>query len=462
MADGPSAEDAATDLGDSDSRLTRERHKRQDASYSMTSSCTGQDIARRIYENASALETHPYHRQQHQYRPFRRNCHANPRRHNNNNNNNNSSGNSNHRREHENDENVDGSKERVGKNESGVGVDTTCSFASFASRSRQNCDEYDEYDEEDEDENVEDDEVDKADKVDKEGRSGAKGRRGVSKKCRGSARIDVTKMKNVTKAKNEESDSDYNGNGNGHNGSGSNNNGDSNGGWKGGSMTGHATHGGDNAGGVGDGGGGGCLIGDGRRSRSVAVGGAFVVDAMTISTSSPNESASDMKECRVDDEDNDNDEDEDEDEDENENEKKRERERERKREREQDYNNDRQEEKANRNGGSEKIGRDEEDVFGKTMDGIASDGSNSSSDGGNSSGGGSSSSGAAAAAAVSGSGSGGGAAGAAGVTTNGFVAGRHQGSPFKGQVRMAEDTLVGPCGKKRCADRYDSSESSDR
>lgn len=41
------------------------------------------------------------------------------------------------------------------------------------------------------------------------------------------------------------------------------------------------------------------------------------------------------------------------------------------------------------------------------------------------------------------------------------VAARHQGSPFKGQVRMAEDTLVGPCGKKRCADRYDSSESSD-
>ncbi|KAK0085976.1 hypothetical protein PV326_005731 [Microctonus aethiopoides] len=35
-------------------------------------------------------------------------------------------------------------------------------------------------------------------------------------------------------------------------------------------------------------------------------------------------------------------------------------------------------------------------------------------------------------------------------------------SPFKGQIRMAEDTLVGPCGKKRCADRYDSSESSDR
>ncbi|XP_018342021.1 PREDICTED: uncharacterized protein LOC108748381 isoform X2 [Trachymyrmex septentrionalis] len=43
----------------------------------------------------------------------------------------------------------------------------------------------------------------------------------------------------------------------------------------------------------------------------------------------------------------------------------------------------------------------------------------------------------------------------------GVAVARHQGSPFKGQVRMAEDTLVGPCGKKRCADRYDSSESSD-
>ncbi|XP_011700624.1 PREDICTED: uncharacterized protein LOC105457579 [Wasmannia auropunctata] len=41
------------------------------------------------------------------------------------------------------------------------------------------------------------------------------------------------------------------------------------------------------------------------------------------------------------------------------------------------------------------------------------------------------------------------------------VARHSQGSSFKGQVRMAEDTLVGPCGKKRCADRYDSSESSD-
>lgn len=51
-------------------------------------------------------------------------------------------------------------------------------------------------------------------------------------------------------------------------------------------------------------------------------------------------------------------------------------------------------------------------------------------------------------------------AAAATKTDNGAVV-RHQGSPFKGQVRMAENTLVGPCGKKRCADRYDSSESSD-
>ncbi|KOX69682.1 hypothetical protein WN51_04964 [Melipona quadrifasciata] len=51
--------------------------------------------------------------------------------------------------------------ERVGKNESGVGVDTTCSVASFASRGRQDRDEGDEDDEEDEDENGEDDELDK-------------------------------------------------------------------------------------------------------------------------------------------------------------------------------------------------------------------------------------------------------------------------------------------------------------
>ncbi|XP_048513743.1 uncharacterized protein LOC105683579 isoform X1 [Athalia rosae] len=32
---------------------------------------------------------------------------------------------------------------------------------------------------------------------------------------------------------------------------------------------------------------------------------------------------------------------------------------------------------------------------------------------------------------------------------------------FKGQIRTAEDNVGGPCGKKRCVDRYDSSESSD-
>ncbi|XP_077269791.1 AE binding protein 2 jing [Temnothorax americanus] len=57
------------------------------------------------------------------------------------------------------------------------------------------------------------------------------------------------------------------------------------------------------------------------------------------------------------------------------------------------------------------------------------------------------------------------AAAAASATTDdgsGVAVARHQAtSPFQGQVRMAEDTLVGPCGKKRCADRYDSSESSD-
>lgn len=48
------------------------------------------------------------------------------------------------------------------------------------------------------------------------------------------------------------------------------------------------------------------------------------------------------------------------------------------------------------------------------------------------------------------------------LSNNGIVVARYQSNPSKGQVRMAEDTLVGPCGKKRCADRYDSSESSDR
>lgn len=36
------------------------------------------------------------------------------------------------------------------------------------------------------------------------------------------------------------------------------------------------------------------------------------------------------------------------------------------------------------------------------------------------------------------------------------------GCGFKGQIRNTDDSLDGPCGKKRCVDRYDSSESSDR
>nr|XP_033187695.1 uncharacterized protein LOC117155622 [Bombus vancouverensis nearcticus] len=456
MADGPSAEDAATDLGDSDSRLTRERHKREDASFSMTSLSTGQDIARRIHEDASVLDSHPHHRQQHQHRPPRRNCHTNPhlpRRHlgnpnnnsSNNNNNNNINNSSNnignlsnnnnnhhhyqhyHRREHEDDQ-ADGN-ERVSKNESGsgVGVDTMC-VAPFTSPSREDYEENDDDDDdddddeddedEDEDEDDDDDEEDEDEEEYNVGENGVK--KGVSKKCCGLVRIDVIKTKNVIKVKNEESDSD-NSNSSG-NGSG-NNNGSSSGS-EGGAMTGHATRGGDNAG-------GGCSVGDGRRSRSAAFFDATV--------NSPNESASKMNECRVDD---DNDEDGDGDEDEH---------------RHHEHQEHALVEKVNRLGcdkssSSSEAGIDEEDASGKTTDGIASDGS--SSDGGSSGSGG-----AAAAAAVSGSG--GGAAGAAGVTANGLVAGRHQGSPFKGQVRMAEDTLVGPCGKKRCADRYDSSESSD-
>ena len=49
-----------------------------------------------------------------------------------------------------------------------------------------------------------------------------------------------------------------------------------------------------------------------------------------------------------------------------------------------------------------------------------------------------------------------------GLSQGRVTTGRLLGSPFKGQIRSAEDTLVGTCGKKRCADRYDSSESSDR
>lgn len=39
---------------------------------------------------------------------------------------------------------------------------------------------------------------------------------------------------------------------------------------------------------------------------------------------------------------------------------------------------------------------------------------------------------------------------------------RLQDTSFKEQIKSSEDKLIGPCGKKRCADRYDSSESSDR
>ncbi|KOC66845.1 hypothetical protein WH47_11909 [Habropoda laboriosa] len=421
MADGPSAEDAATDLGDSDSRLTRDRHKRQDAASSITSLSTGQDIARRVHEDATVLESHPqqHHRQQH--RPLRRNCHTHPhpsRRHpgsNANGNNNNSNGNINnnnhhhnhhyHRREHEDNEAVDGN-ERVSKNESGSGisVDTTC-VVPFTSPTSDDYDEYDD-DEEEEDEEDEEEETDTVN---------AGKKKGVSKKCRGGVvRIDV-----VTKTvkKKEESNS-VNSNSNG-NGSSNNNNGTSGG--EGGVMTGHATRGGDNA---------ASSVGDGRRSRSAAVDAAF------LDASAPNDrvttTSSEMSECRRLNRGNVND----------------------NVHKHQEGDGDEDEEQAlekpNSRLGcdtSRETSREDEDAVRKT-DGIASDGS-SSSDGG---------SGVGAAAAVSASGG----AGAAGVTANGLVAGRHQGSPFKGQVRTAEDTLVGPCGKKRCADRYDSSESSDR
>ncbi|XP_053999955.1 uncharacterized protein LOC128887748 isoform X2 [Hylaeus anthracinus] len=332
MADGPSAEDATTDLGDCDFRLRRERHKRQDAPSSMTSFGTVQDTARRINEDASKFESHPYHRlhQQHQHRPPRRNGHAHShlsRRHPGNANNNNN-GNNHHYHRRENDDVVvvvDGS-ERFGKNESGngAGIDAI-RVLSFASANREDYDE---------DEDEEDTSVDE---------------NGDSKKCR-VVRIDVTKT-----VKNGE-----NGNGGGN----SNNNNRSSG------------VEGDNA-----------SSADGRRLRSVF-----------HDSNATNDNGDALQ-------------------------------------------------KVNRLGCDNNETERGVDDAEKTDD-IASDGS--SSDGSS----GSSGSGAAAAAAVS-------ASGAAGVTANGLVAARHQGSPFKGQVRTAEDTLVGPCGKKRCADRYDSSESSD-
>ncbi|XP_076393990.1 AE binding protein 2 jing [Megachile rotundata] len=411
MADGPSVEDAATDLGNSDSRLTRERHKRQDAPSSMTSLSTGQDIARRIHDDASVLEHHhPYHRQHQQHRLLRRNCHPHVlRRHSSNgnnnsningNSNNNGNANNNHhqhhfrRREHENSD-VDGT-ERVSKieSDSGAGVDTTrvLSFASPTS---------DDYDEDDDEDDEEEEEYENAEAARKEN--------GVSKKCCGVVRFDLTKT-----VKNEESCSgNSSSNGiNNNNNNNSNNNGSS--GSDGAAMTGYATRGDDAA-----------FSADGRRSRSASV--------VFLDKDASNDRVNKVNECRRQRVDDDNDEDEDEDEDRN------------------------ALRKVSRLGCDN--GEIERDDAARKTNGIASDGS---SDGGSNSSSSSSSSGiggAAAAAAVSASGGGG--AGAAGVTANGLVAGRHQGSPFKGQVRMAEDTLVGPCGKKRCADRYDSSESSD-
>ncbi|XP_076760974.1 uncharacterized protein LOC143429322, partial [Xylocopa sonorina] len=318
MADGPSAEDAATDLGDSDSRLTRERHKRQDAPFSITSLGTVQDITRRIHEDASVLESHPHHRQQQQHRPPRRNCHTHPhlpRRHpsnansnnnnninnnnnsnngnnnntnsnnNNNNNNSNSNNNTNHHhhhhyrcRGHEDDE-VD-CNERVSKNESdrGAGVDTMRD-GSFTSPTSGDYDEDDDgYDEDDGAEGYEED-------VAVKGMNGSR-KRGLSKKYRGGVRIDVTKTLKI-----EESDSDNSNS----NGNGSSNNNSKSGG-EGGAMTGHATRG-DNA---------GCPVGDGRRSRTAVV--AAFLDANT-----PNGHASGTNECRVVHRDNNDDDDEDED-----------------------------------------------------------------------------------------------------------------------------------------------------
>ncbi|CAK9819689.1 hypothetical protein ANTPLA_LOCUS10339 [Anthophora plagiata] len=435
MADGPSAEYAATNLGESDSRLTRDRHKRQDAASSITLLSTVQDIARRVHEDATVLENHPqqYHRQQ--YRPLRRNCHTylHPsRRHSGNanaNNNHNSNGNINnnnhhhnhhyHRREHE--ENEMDCNERFSKNESGIGIDTMCVLP-FTSPTNSNYNDYDMYGDEEDDDDDDDDEEEEYEEENDTVNAGKK--KGVSKKYRGGVvRIDV-----VTKTvkKNGENDS-VNSNSNG-NGSSNNNHNGSYGG-EGGAMTGHATRG-DNA---------ASSLTDGRRSRSAAVVVAF------LDASAPNDrfTTAEMTESRRMNRDNGNlhvqhhVQEMDEDEDENEGLKK---------------SNSRFGCDSNR-----EISREDEDAVRKT-DGNASDGSSSSSSSSSSSDGGNGGSGAAAAAAVSPSGG----AGAAGVTANGLVAGRHQGSPFKGQVRTAEDTLVGPCGKKRCADRYDSSESSDR
>ncbi|XP_076276339.1 AE binding protein 2 jing isoform X2 [Lasioglossum baleicum] len=397
MADGPSAEDAATDLGDGDSRLTRNRHKRQEVHSSTTSPSTGQDTARRIHEDAPSLESHPHHHhRQHQpqpHRPPRRNCHAYAaRRHPTNNNNNNNNNNHYHENgEHDEAVLLDVSGERVSKIESvqQTGADTT-RVAPFASPMRDDYEEDDDDEEEEEEEEEEDedeDEDDDDDEEEDEDRS-LDGGDSVSKKCRASVRVEK-KTTTTIKKKGIEETCNINGNHNNKNGVAE---------------------------------GDGSSSGDGRRSRPVFLDDEDEDDPDNNDDDSED---SDRKLTRLGKENN--------------------------------KTTGKQQQEIvvadNNNGAGGCVRADHEELDAAcSTDGIASD---ASGDGGSS--GSSSSDGAAPAAAVSACSG----AAAGGVTANGMATRHHQGSPFKGQVRTAEDTLVGPCGKKRCADRYDSSESSD-
>ncbi|XP_033342127.2 AE binding protein 2 jing [Megalopta genalis] len=388
MADGPSAEDAATDLGDGDSRLTRDRHKRQDGQSATMFSGMGQDTARRIHEDVPLLESHHHHHRQHhphQHRPPRRNCHAYaPRRHPTNNNNNSSSTNNNNRCENgEHVEAVLDVSERVSKIESvQSGADTTTRVLLFASPMREDYEEDEEEEEEEEDDDEEEEEEEDEDRS-LDGDS-------VSKKCRASVRVDAAKKKPTStksKTKTKKTEGSCNSN---------HNNGGSGAGAEGGASRG------DNA---------ASSSADGRRPRSM-----FLDD-----DDEDDEEDTSRKLTRL----------------------------------SKDNKHGKPQQQQQQQQQQQKVLRAEHGDLdaARNTDRIASD---ASGDGGGSSG---SSDGAAAAAAVSASASG----AAAGVTANGMaaVARHHQGSPFKGQVRTAEDTLVGPYGKKRCADRYDSSESSD-
>ncbi|XP_076640991.1 AE binding protein 2 jing isoform X2 [Halictus rubicundus] len=448
MADGPSAEDAATDLGDGDSRLTRNRHKRQEVQSATTSPSTGQDTARRNHEDAPSLESHPHHHRQHQpqpqphqHRPPRRNCHAYaPRRHptNNNNNNNNINNNHYHRCESSTNENgehdeavlLDVSGQRVSKIESVqlTCADTTTSTSTtrvlqFVSPMRDDY-EVDAAEEEDEDEDEDDDDDDddydydddndeEEEEEEDEDRS-LDGLDSVSKKCRASVRVEK-KIATVTTTKKKSIEEICNSNGNHNN--------KKNGGAEGG-------------------GGGGLSRVDNAAASSSAVGRRSR-PAVFLETNR-----------RTDDEDED-DGDNDNDDDSEDSDRKLSRLAARKENNKKTTGKQQQEivvADNNNGGGGGWVRADHEELdAARSTDGIASD---ASGDGGGSSG---SSDGAAAAAAVSACSG----AAAGGVTANGMAARHHQGSPFKGQVRTAEDTLVGPCGKKRCADRYDSSESSD-